>query len=93
MSAPVNLERTAAGKVRPVCEFCGRKGRAVTPDECGRVSLWDLARGWSCAPYPEHVTHPDGSTGTLYQCPACTRRLDRGEALTSRGTTTKRVVM
>ncbi len=84
MNGPVNLERTAAGNVRPVCEFCGRKGRAVAPDERGRVSLWSLGNGWSCAPYPVEFVHHDGSTGTLYQCPACVRRLRGGESLRPR---------
>lgn len=81
----VNTVTTSSGNVRPVCEFCGRKGRPVAPLEgTRRVSMWSLARGWSCAPYPDDFTHDDGSTGALYQCPACCGRLDRGEGLRPR---------
>jgi hypothetical protein len=83
--APANLERTRSGRVRPVCEFCGRKGRAVQLDESGRVHLHQLGQGWSEAPYPADLVHRDGSTGDLFTCPACDTRLRRGESLLSRG--------
>ena len=67
-----------------VCEFCGGMSRPVTLASDGRLSLWDVPRGWSEAPYSPTFTHDDGSTGSLWQCPACVRRLHRGEGLTSR---------
>lgn len=66
----VNVERTRTGRLRPVCESCGRRGRSVATD---RLTLWELAAGWSCAPYPEGFQHQDGSTGTRFICPTCTR--------------------
>ncbi len=80
----MNTVTTASGRVRAVCESCGRMSRPVTPRSDGRLFLFDLSRGWSEAPYPPTFTHPDGSTGSLWQCPACARRLDRGEGLPSR---------
>ena len=80
----MNTLVTASGRVRAVCEFCGRMSRPVTLAADGRLSLWDLPRGWSEAPYSPTFTHEDGSTGSLWQCPACVRRLHRGEGLTSR---------
>jgi hypothetical protein len=79
----VNTVTTASGRVLAVCEFCGRMSRPAAPVD-GRVSLFDLPRGWSEAPYSPTVTHRDGSTGSLWQCPACRRRLERGEGLPSR---------
>ncbi|TQM62596.1 hypothetical protein FBY41_2633 [Humibacillus xanthopallidus] len=67
-----------------MCEFCGRRGRAVVSDESGRVGILDLSRGWSVAPYPLAHVHADGSTGDLFTCPACDARLMRGEALRAR---------
>lgn len=80
----MNTHVTASGRVRAVCEFCGRMSRPVNVAADGRLSLWDLPRGWSEAPYSPTFTHEDGSTGSLWQCPACVRRLHRGEGLTSR---------
>jgi hypothetical protein len=81
----VNVVRTSSGKVRAVCEFCGRQTRPVTPDPYrDEPGLFDLGRGWSMAPYPKTFTHPDGSTGSQYSCPDCNARFDRGESLRSR---------
>ncbi len=77
-----NVVSTSTGGVRVVCEFCGRKSRAVTLNPRGRVSLFDLAPGWTEAPYSPSFVHVDGSVGSLWTCPACTRKLDRGESLT-----------
>ena len=77
----VNVITTKAGKLRPVCEFCGKVGRAVNPDGRGSVSVLDLARGWSVAPFPVDHMHRDGSTGDQFACPSCNRRLDRGDGL------------
>lgn len=87
MSAPVNVITTKAGTVRPICEFCGRMGRAVAPDavsERGHIDIFALGRGWSVAPYPPDFVHHDGSTGDLFECPECRRRLKRGESLRTR---------
>jgi hypothetical protein len=84
MSAAVNTIRTASGRLQPVCEYCGGRGRAVEPDERGRIDLCALARGWSVAPYPPEFVHQDGSTGDLFTCPSCDARLRRGEALGTR---------
>jgi hypothetical protein len=67
-----------------VCEFCGRKGRAVVPDATGRGSILDLGQGWAVAPYPPELVHHDGSAGDLFTCPTCRALLSRGDTLTSR---------
>lgn len=76
-----NVVYTSTGKARPVCEFCGKRGRAADPDADGQVHLWQLASGWGVCPYPADFEHPDGSRGDLYQCGACGRRMLAGEAL------------
>lgn len=78
-----NTTTTSSGRVRAVCEFCGRQSRSVVPVD-GRAWLLDLPRGWSEAPYSPTFAHPDGSTGSLWQCPGCVQRLRRGEGLRSR---------
>ena len=79
-----NTVTTSSGRVRAVCEFCGRQSRPVAVAAGDRLHLWHLAVGWSVAPYPPEFTHDDGSTGSLFQCPACARRLDCGEGLKGR---------
>ena len=54
------------------------------PDGRGRIDVWDLGQGWAVAPYPAELVHWDGSTGDLFECPDCRRRLKRGESLRSR---------
>lgn len=83
----VNTVTTSSGKVQAVCEFCGRMSRPVALAADGRLSLLDLPRGWSEAPYSPTFTHEDGSTGSLWQCPGCVRRLHRGEGLRARTAT------
>lgn len=86
-SACVNVHHTASGGIRPVCEFCGRRGRAIGPDHVSdrrHLDLFELGRGWSVAPYPPDFVHHDGSTGDQFTCPACNARLNRGEGLRSR---------
>jgi len=78
-----NTVTTSSGRVRAVCEFCGRQSRPVALVG-GRLSILDLPLGWSSAPYPDTFTHPDGSTGSLWQCPACCQRLRRGESMRAR---------
>lgn len=62
---------TRDGRQRPVCDSCGKVGQVKTTP--GRFTPWDLARGWSCTPYAEDYQHRDGSTGTLFECAACSR--------------------
>lgn len=83
--APVNMVATRTGRVRVVCEFCGRTSRPVSLTPGGRPDLWDLAPGWGEAPYSPGFVHEDGSTGSLWDCPSCARRLRGGEALRTRG--------
>ncbi len=87
-----NTVPTKAGKLRPVCEYCGRQGRAIDPDERGRISLWSITAHWSIAPYPADFTHEDGSTGDRFTCPSCNARLYRGESLYTRTGGTRRQV-
>lgn len=75
--APVNEVATSTGRRQAVCEFCGRRSRPVA-----RLHIWAVGGGWSCAPYSDHFEHFDGSRGTLWTCPRCSARLDRGEGLT-----------
>jgi hypothetical protein len=78
---PVNYVPTKTGKVRAVCQLCDKRSAPVRPDEDGEPSMWSLAPGWSSAPYPHAFVHRDGSTGALWYCPSCNRRLKAGEAL------------
>lgn len=81
--APVNMITTRYGKVRPVCQFCGRVTRAAYElDARGTVGLSQLPIGWAVAPYGADWVHEDGSTGDMYECPACSAAIERGEALT-----------
>lgn len=77
----VNHIRTAAGKVMAVCQICARRSKATPPDKDGEPQLFGLAKGWSTAPYPAHFEHRDGSRGSTYTCPACNKRLHKGETL------------
>lgn len=83
MSA-ANVLQTARGRLRPVCQFCGKVTRRTYAPTDGRVPVWELPSGWATAPYPTWLVHDDGSTGTTYECPSCRAALDRGEALTVR---------
>lgn len=76
-----NYVPTTAGRVRAVCECCGRRSRPVKPGEDGEPCMFDLGRGWSSAPYPPRFAHADGSIGSTFHCPACNARLRAGEAL------------
>lgn len=83
---PVRNRKTVA-----VCCCCSRRSRPVTANADGEPTLWNLARGWSEAPYPADFTHPDGSVGSTWTCPDCNKRLARGEMLTLRGTSAWKV--
>ncbi|WP_119697064.1 hypothetical protein [Microbacterium halotolerans] len=61
----VNTIPTKTGKVRLVCQICGRMSSPRS-----RAGLGDLPDGWSIAPYPADFQHPDSTTGDTYQCPA-----------------------
>src|SRR5947209_19676856 len=75
----VNVLPTASGRLRPVCPFCGKVGRAADPDPSGRPSLFAVVRDWCWSPYPPDFVHADGSTGDRWSCPACAARIHRGE--------------
>lgn len=77
----VNFVSTRTSKVRAVCEFCDRRSGPDKPEADGEPSMLALPRGWSCAPYPRDFVHEDGSTGTLFTCPRCNKRLNNGESL------------
>lgn len=81
MTAIVNVERTTTGRLRAVCEHCGRRSRPVDVGARDRLGVFDLPAGWWEVPYSPGTRHPDGSTGSLWCCPACARRLDSGHAL------------
>lgn len=80
----VNYVQARNGKVRAVCQCCGAQSRPGTPCSDGEPDLWNMARGWSEAPYPIDCEHSDGSRGSTYTCPKCNKRLYAGETLTLR---------
>lgn len=88
MARYVNLIAYSTGKVSAVCQYCERKSRPVAPArpprKDGRPSVMDLAAGWSEAPYPADTVHEDGSTGSLWTCPSCTKILRGGGELVTR---------
>jgi hypothetical protein len=76
----VNFIPTRDGKkASAVCEFCDRRSRPVAVDSAGEPDLWALPVGWSQAPFRVDFAHDDGSTGSLWACPVCNRRLDHGK--------------
>lgn len=77
----VNCIQTKNKKVRAVCQCCGKKSQAITPDDDGEPSLWYLASGWSIAPLPADFKHKDGSMGSTYSCPSCNKKLKQGQRL------------
>lgn len=72
------------GKFSAVCQCCGRKSRAVKPLRDAEPDLFEMARGWSTAPFPHDFIHVDGSRGSTFTCPSCNKRLHQGESLTLR---------
>lgn len=82
----LNMLPAGPGKARAVCVCCGARSAPVALDHCGEPDLWTLPRGWSQAAFPPRHRHRDGSTGSWYTCPACNRRLSRGERLQLRRT-------
>lgn len=76
----VNLIPTSTGKVRTVCFYCDRTSRPRRVDANCRPSWSDWPRGWSEGCYdPEHV-NADGSTGSVWTCPACNRLVRERQA-------------
>jgi hypothetical protein len=76
-----NYHTTRAGSVQALCEFCHRLSRPVEADKDGEPAFYEIAAGWSCAPYPHEFVHQDGSRGARWTCPRCWRRLRSGESL------------
>lgn len=78
---PVNyVKAKTTNKVSAVCQCCGKKSKYVAPDRFGKPPIWDLTE-WSQAPFPEKFVHTDNSVGSLFTCPSCKKRLERGESL------------
>ena len=75
----VNFVPTKTGKVRAACEHRDRRSTPVEPDSTGEPH-WN-PRGWSCAPYSPTTQHADGSFGTLWTCPSCTKLRDQRRQL------------
>ena len=80
----MNTVTTDSGRVRACCEFCGRMSRPVALASDGRLSLFDLPRGWRGELFSATFTQTDGSTVSLWQCAASVRSIERGEGLPSR---------
>lgn len=76
-----NFIRTRTGRVRAICECCGRISASLPPGDDGQPSMWDLPKNWSTAPYFADSLHDDGSIGSTFTCPSCNERLHRGERL------------
>ncbi|WP_454174977.1 hypothetical protein [Gordonia sputi] len=69
----VNLVPTSTGKVRTVCFYCERVSRPRLVDSRGRPSWSDWSRGWSEGCFASQHVNADGSTGSVWTCPACNR--------------------
>ena len=72
-----NQITTSSGRLRAVCEYCGRKTKPVLTQR-DRLSILDVAVGWSVAPYPADFVHADSSCGSLWTCPRCNKRIQQG---------------
>lgn len=86
MAANFNYTPAHNGKSSAVCCCCGRKSRPAKlyADDLA-PSLWNMARGWSEAPFPSDFVHNDGSIGSMYTCPSCNKQLSNGAELMMRG--------
>ncbi len=75
-----------SAQLRAVCEFCPRKSRwqDEDPEYPGRLPFWDIAAGWSVAPYSLGFEHPDGMHGDRWMCPTCNRKMRAGAVLKPR---------
>lgn len=79
----VNFVPARSGKLKAVCRSCGALSRPLPPSRRGEPDVWNVCTGWSVAPH---------ANGSRYTCPACDRRLMRGEKLELRsGGTMRRV--
>lgn len=76
-----NHVAASCGRACAICQCCGRRSRPARADKDGEPDLFDMARGWSTAPFPADSVHRDGSTGSTFTCPACNKRLRKGETL------------
>jgi hypothetical protein len=76
-----NYIAAGEGLARAVCQCCGRRSRPVTADKDGEPDLFEMARGWSTAPFPADCKHDDGSVGSTFTCPDCNKRLHKGATL------------
>ncbi len=83
MSEYVNCIVMPDGRLRAVCEYCGKVSEAVNPDFRGKLSIYIL-EGWAEAPFADDYVHDDGSKGSLWHCPDCCARQAAGEGLFSR---------
>lgn len=80
----INYTQARDGKASAVCCCCGGKSRPAKVDKDGEPRMWELARGWSEAPFPHDYQHPDGSVGSMFTCPPCNKLLRSGAELTMR---------
>lgn len=80
----LNYRTTRRGFVIAICQFCGRESKASRPGRDGEPGLLRIGQGWAEAPYPRDFIHRDGSRGSLYECPACYKRLAVGDSLVPR---------
>ncbi len=84
MQTPMNYTPMRGGKVAAICQCCGKKARATAPNSEGEPDLWAMPQGWSEAPFFADTVHSDGSTGSMYTCPACNKLLRAGRTLARR---------
>jgi len=81
-SEPLNMVVHASGRISPVCQYCGRQGRAVVVDpDRGQPGLTTIAHDWWVAPFRKDYVHPDGSRGSTFTCPACSAEMSSGKSL------------
>ena len=80
----LNAIQSGQGKYSAVCQCCGKKSRPVLPCRDGEPDLFEMARGWSTAPFPADFHHSDGSRGSTFTCPTCNKRLHRGASIVTR---------
>lgn len=79
--AHINHTPARNGKSAAVCCCCDKHSRPARTDSKGEPDLWDMAQGWSQAPYPADFLQSDGTIGSTYTCPACNKRMRAGETL------------
>lgn len=79
--APVNHVEISPGLASAVCQCCGKRSRPARTDSSGEPDLWDMAQGWSQAPFPASYVQPDGSVGSTYHCPSCNGWARKGRRL------------